>query len=160
MAQLLKFKAVQLQLHSGQRTATSVFRNEGKNATPKSQLGRLENRLNCRDPTLRPQAHQFPSTLFQNPYLIQQGREQAEKSTFSALSLWMLPGHDICSSGWRLGLQPVLEVQIIVGAKNTFCPLIWAQRWPLHSDACLPAVIPASRSTAWHVAICSTWGYT
>lgn len=78
---------MQLQLHSGQSTATSVLRNEGKNATPKSQLGRLENRLNCRDPTLRPQAHQVPSTLLQNPYLIQQRREQAENSTLSALSL-------------------------------------------------------------------------
>lgn len=69
LAQLMKFKEIQLQLHSGQRIATSTFRNEGKN-TIKSQLGRLENRLNCRDPTLRPQAHQFLSTPFQNPYLI------------------------------------------------------------------------------------------
>lgn len=67
---------------------------------------------------------------------------------------------DICNSVWLLGPQLVLEGQTILEAKNTFCPLILAQWWPLHSDVCLPAVIPASRLADWHAAICSTWGYT
>ena len=57
---------------------------------------------------------------------------------------WMSLGTDICSSLWLLGPQLVLEGQGIPEAKNTFCPLIWAQRWPLHSDVCLLAATPAS----------------
>lgn len=84
----MKFKVTQVQWHSRRTVPASVFRSEGKNKTPKSQLGRLEDRPDCRDPTLRVQAHQFPSTLDQNPCLIQEGGEQAENSsTFSVFSL-------------------------------------------------------------------------
>ena len=65
-------------------------------------------------------------------------RAGREKSKFSGCRL----GTDICDSVWLLGPRPVLEGQTIPEAKNTFCPLILAQRWPLHSDVCLPAVFP------------------
>lgn len=59
---------------------------------------------------------------------------------------WMSLGTDICIftlwllvPNWSWG-KPRASPE----AKNTFCPLIWAQRWPLHSDVCLLAATPAS----------------
>ncbi|EPY75577.1 hypothetical protein CB1_001616044 [Camelus ferus] len=77
----------------------------------------------------------------QNPFPARVGLTGGdEENKFSGCGF----GTDICNSLWLLGPQPLLEGQAILKAKNTFCPLILAPRWPLHSDVCLLAVIPAS----------------
>lgn len=95
------------------------------------------------------------STRNSSPALVG-ARAGKEKSKFSGCCL----ATDICDSVWLLGPRPVLEGQTILEAKNTFCPLILAQWWPLRSDVCLPAVTPASGPADWQAAICCTWGYT
>lgn len=62
-------------------------------------------------------------------------RADKEKRKFSGCGF----GTDACDAAWLRGPRPVLEGQTVPEAKNTFCPLSLAQRWPLRSDVRLPA---------------------
>lgn len=109
-------------------------------------MSNLKKKLNYQYPTLRFKCTCFPSPVFsivrptQNALPAFVGLREGIENQFSGCHF----SCDICKSLWLLGPQLVLEGQDILEAKNTFCPLILAQRWPLRSDVCLPAVIPAS----------------